>query len=75
MAMRRLLCWMALVGLLLGFFFGCTASQSKFCIKCQEFVPPDHEHFMKKEEKTEGPQTLLLPAEALAEDSLARMSG
>lgn len=75
MAMRRLLCWMALVGFLLVFFFGCAASQSKFCVKCQEFVPPDHEHFMEKEGEAEGPQALLLPAEPLAEDSLARISG
>jgi len=75
MAMRRLFGWMALVGFLLAFFFGCTASQSKFCTKCQEFVPLDHEQYMKKEGEAEGPQALLLPAEALEENSLARMSG
>jgi len=75
MGMKRLFCWVALVGFLLPFFCGCAAPETKFCIKCKTFVTPDHEHFIKKEEKTESPQTLLLPAEALVEDSLARMSG
>jgi len=75
MGMKRLFCWMVLIGLLLPFFCGCAAPETKFCIECNKFVSPDHEHFIKKEEKTEGPQALLLPAEALLEYSLAWMSG
>jgi len=76
MAMKRLSSWMALAGILLAFFTGCASPQSKFCIECQKFVPPNHEHFIKKQEKTESPEAFLLPARILADDTpTARMNG